>query len=99
MKSPTADIIPGNCFGTFKLPDPVAFVAAHAQGANLWTTDGRKLVDCVLGSGPMMVGHAHPQVVAAIQDQAVRGTTFYAMNDVAPVLPLALPRSCRVPRQ
>jgi glutamate-1-semialdehyde 2,1-aminomutase len=86
MNSLAVDIIPGNCFGTFKLPDPVAFVAAHAEGANLWTTDGRKLVDCVLGSGPMMIGHAHPQVVAAIQEQAVRGTTFYAMNDVAPRL-------------
>jgi glutamate-1-semialdehyde 2,1-aminomutase len=86
MNSLAVDIIPGNCFGTFKLPDPVAFVAAHAEGANLWTTDGRKLVDCVLGSGPMMIGHAHPQVVAAIQEQAARGTTFYAMNDVAPRL-------------
>ena len=86
MSSQAVDIVPGNCFGTFKLPDPVAFVAAHAEGADLWTTDGRKLVDCVLGSGPMMIGHAHPQVVAAIQEQAVRGTTFYAMNDVAPRL-------------
>ena len=65
---------PGQLLRHFQTPDPVAFVAAHAQGANLWTTDGRKLVDCVLGSGPMMIGHAHPQVVAAIQDQAVRGT-------------------------
>ena len=86
MNSPVADVIPGNCFGTFKLPDPVAFVAARAQGASLWTTDGREFVDCVLGSGPMMIGHAHPRVVAAIQEQAVRGTTFYAMNDVAPRL-------------
>jgi glutamate-1-semialdehyde 2,1-aminomutase len=86
MNSPLADIIPGNCFGTFKLPDPVAFVAARAEGASLWTTDGREFVDCVLGSGPMMIGHAHPQVIAAIQEQAVRGTTFYAMNDVAPRL-------------
>jgi glutamate-1-semialdehyde 2,1-aminomutase len=86
MNSAPSDIIPGNCFGTFKLPDPVAFVAARAQGASLWSTDGREFVDCVLGSGPMMVGHAHPRVVAAIQDQAVRGTTFYAMNDVAPRL-------------
>lgn len=86
MNSPAIDIIPGNCFGTFKLPNPVAFVAARAKGASLWTTDGREFVDCVLGSGPMMIGHAHPHVVAAIQEQAVRGTTFYAMNDVAPRL-------------
>jgi glutamate-1-semialdehyde 2,1-aminomutase len=87
MKSSTppaaADVIPGNCFGTFKLPDEVFFVTERAVGSNLWTTDGRKLIDFVLGSGPMMIGHAHPRVVAAIQEQATRGTTYYAMNDVA----------------
>jgi glutamate-1-semialdehyde 2,1-aminomutase len=82
----SADVIPGKCFGTFRLPDQIAFVAERGAGANLWTTDGRKLVDYVLGSGPMMIGHAHPRVVAAIQQQAARGTTFYAMNDVAPRL-------------
>src|SRR5262249_59388523 len=46
----------------------------------------RKLTDFVLGSGPMILGHAHPRVVAAIQEQAARGTTFYAMNDIAPRL-------------
>jgi glutamate-1-semialdehyde 2,1-aminomutase len=81
-----AELIPGNCFGTFKLPDEVAFVADRGEGSNLWTTDGRRLIDFVLGSGPMMIGHAHPRVVSAIQEQAVRGTTFYAMNDVAPRL-------------
>jgi glutamate-1-semialdehyde 2,1-aminomutase len=34
----------------------------------------------------MLIGHAHPRVVAAIREQAARGTTFYAMNDVAPRL-------------
>jgi glutamate-1-semialdehyde 2,1-aminomutase len=83
---PGLEFIPGNCFGTFKLPDPVAFVAARGEGATIWSDDGRKLTDFVLGSGPMILGHAHPRVVAAIQEQATRGTTFYAMNDVAPRL-------------
>jgi glutamate-1-semialdehyde 2,1-aminomutase len=78
--------IPGNCFGTFKLPDEVAFVAARGEGSRLFTTDGRALIDFVLGSGPMAIGHAHPRVVAAVQEQVARGTTFYAMNDVAPRL-------------
>jgi glutamate-1-semialdehyde 2,1-aminomutase len=81
-----AALIPGNCFGTFKLPDEVAFVTDRGEGSHLWTTDGRRLIDFVLGSGPMMIGHAHPRVVSAIQEQAARGTTFYAMNDVAPRL-------------
>jgi glutamate-1-semialdehyde 2,1-aminomutase len=81
-----AEFIPGKCFGTFKLPDEVAFIAERGEGSYLWTTDGRHLIDFVLGSGPMMIGHAHPRVVSAIHEQAMRGTTFYAMNDVAPRL-------------
>lgn len=80
------DVIPGNCFGTFKLPAEVAVVIARGKGASLWTIEGKQLIDFVLGSGPMLIGHAHPRVVAAIQEQAARGTTFYAMNDVAPRL-------------
>src|SRR5262249_56443911 len=83
---PGSELIPGNCFGTFKPPDPVAFVAARGEGATIWSIDGRKFTDFVLGSGPMIIGHAHPRVVAAIQEQAARGTTFYAMNDIAPRL-------------
>jgi glutamate-1-semialdehyde 2,1-aminomutase len=64
----------------------VSFVASHGQGARIWTTDGRSLFDYVLGSGPMLVGHAHPRVADAIKTQAMRGTTFYVMNDVAPRL-------------
>ena len=37
-----AELIPGNCFGTFKLPDEVAFVTDRGEGSNLWTTDGRR---------------------------------------------------------
>jgi glutamate-1-semialdehyde 2,1-aminomutase len=82
----TIDAIPGDCFGTFKLPGEVAFIASRGEGSRVITTDGRELIDFVLGSGPMVIGHAHPRVVAAVQEQAARGTTFYAMNDVAPRL-------------
>ena len=86
MQNAMVDAIPGNCFGTFKLPAEIAFVAARGEGSRIVTTDGRTLIDFVLGSGPMVIGHAHPRVVAAVQEQVARGTTFYAMNDVAPRL-------------
>ena len=73
-------------FGTFKLPDPVAFVAARAEERTSGRLTAASWSNLVLRSGPMMIGHAHPHVVAAIQEQTVRGTTFYAMNDVAPRL-------------
>jgi glutamate-1-semialdehyde 2,1-aminomutase len=78
--------IPGRVFGTFKLPDEVAFVATHGKGPRIWTTEGRSLLDYVIGSGPMLIGHAHPRVADAIARQAARGTTFYVMNDLAPQL-------------
>jgi len=40
----------------------------------LWSSDGREFIDFVLGSGPMVLGHAHPRVVAAVQAQVARGT-------------------------
>jgi glutamate-1-semialdehyde 2,1-aminomutase len=80
---PARSVIPGNSLGMLKLPDDLSFVVARGQGTTLWTTDGRQFTDFVLGSGPMMIGHAHPRVVAAIQEQATRGTTFYTMNEMA----------------
>ena len=76
-------VIPGDCFGAFRLPDEVAFVVSRGEGSRVITTDGRTLIDFVLGSGPMVIGHAHPRVVATVQEQIARGTTFYAINDTA----------------
>jgi glutamate-1-semialdehyde 2,1-aminomutase len=76
-------VIPGGTLGTIKYPPEVDFVATHGQGALLWASDGREFVDFVLGSGPMVLGHAHPKVVAAIQAQAPRGTQFFVINDQA----------------
>ncbi len=80
---PAHSVIPGNSLGMLKLPDDLAFVVSRGLGTTLWTTDGRQLMDFVLGSGPMMIGHAHPRVVAAVQAQMARGTTFYTMNEMA----------------
>lgn len=80
------EFIPGQCFGTFRLPDDVSFVVSHGEGAQLVSTEGRTYIDYVLGSGPMIIGHAHPRVVDAVKQQVSKGTTFYAMNDVAPRL-------------
>ncbi|MBI5378764.1 MAG: glutamate-1-semialdehyde 2,1-aminomutase, partial [Nitrospirae bacterium] len=51
---------------------------ARAQGARLWDEDGREYLDYVLSWGPMILGHAHPDVVRAIQTAAERGTSYGA---------------------
>jgi len=46
----------------------------------VWDEDGNEYVDFLIGSGPMLVGHAHPEVTEAVQEQVARGTTFFANN-------------------
>ncbi|MGH2521366.1 MAG: aspartate aminotransferase family protein, partial [Anaerolineales bacterium] len=51
---------------------PGTLVAERGEGAHLYTTDGRRLLDFTSGIGVTNTGHAHPKVVAAIQEQAAR---------------------------
>jgi len=52
----------------------------RALGALVWDVDGNELIDYVGSWGPMILGHAHPSVVAAITDAAARGTSYGAPN-------------------
>ena len=51
-------------------------VIDRAQGSRLWDTDGREYIDYVCSWGALILGHADPDVVAAIADQARRGTSY-----------------------
>jgi len=53
----------------------------RGQGAWLWDVDGNRYVDLVLSWGPLIVGHAHPRVVEAVQAAAARGTSFGAPTE------------------
>jgi glutamate-1-semialdehyde 2,1-aminomutase len=50
----------------------------RGQGAYLWDADDNRYIDYVLSWGPLVMGHAHPQVVAALQDALTRGTSYGA---------------------
>jgi glutamate-1-semialdehyde 2,1-aminomutase len=50
----------------------------RATGATLWDADGNEFVDFVSSWGPMIVGHAHPEILAAIGLAAASGTSFGA---------------------
>ncbi|MCA9962052.1 MAG: aminotransferase class III-fold pyridoxal phosphate-dependent enzyme, partial [Anaerolineales bacterium] len=50
----------------------------HAAGAYLVDVDGNRYIDYVLSWGPLILGHAQPQVVAALQAAAARGTSYGA---------------------
>ena len=55
---------------------------ARGQGARVWDADGRELIDYVGSWGPMILGHAHPVVVAAITRQAPEVTAFGASTEL-----------------
>ncbi|HEX9017654.1 MAG TPA: glutamate-1-semialdehyde 2,1-aminomutase, partial [Anaerolineaceae bacterium] len=50
----------------------------HGQGPYLYDVDGNRFIDYVLSWGPLILGHAQPQVVSAIAETAARGTSFGA---------------------
>jgi glutamate-1-semialdehyde 2,1-aminomutase len=51
-------------------------VIERARGARMWDVDGNELLDYIGSWGPMILGHAHPAVVAAVTEAAARGTSF-----------------------
>ena len=50
------------------------------QGARVWDEDGREYVDYLIGSGPMLLGHSHPEVMEAVLEILPKGQTFFANN-------------------
>jgi len=50
----------------------------HGEGAYLFDVDGNRYIDYVLSWGPLITGHAHPKVVEAIQQAALKGTSYGA---------------------
>ncbi|MBT6176226.1 MAG: glutamate-1-semialdehyde 2,1-aminomutase [Deltaproteobacteria bacterium] len=53
----------------------------HAQGSTVTDVDGNDYLDYVCSWGPLILGHAHPAVVATIQEAAVKGTSFGAATE------------------
>ncbi|MDP6779120.1 MAG: aminotransferase class III-fold pyridoxal phosphate-dependent enzyme [Candidatus Latescibacteria bacterium] len=73
----------GGALGMFRMPEEVATVFERGEGSRIFDVDGREYIDYVIGSGPLILGHAHPAVVAAVQEQVGKGTTFYGLNEPA----------------
>src|SRR5437667_6391936 len=69
-------VLPGGTFGNF----PAEVVIREGRGGRVWDEGGREYVDFLLGSGPMLGGHAHPDVTSAVQERITQGTTCFANN-------------------
>ncbi len=69
-------VLPAGGFGNLSFE----FLVREGKAGRVWDEAGREYVDYLLGSGPMLVGHAHPEVQAAVEAQLPLGTTFFATN-------------------
>jgi glutamate-1-semialdehyde 2,1-aminomutase len=69
-------VLPGGGFGNVTHE----VMIAEGRAGHVWDVSGNEYIDYLLGSGPMLVGHCHPEVVEVIQQQAAKGTTFFANN-------------------
>ncbi|MEO8827263.1 glutamate-1-semialdehyde 2,1-aminomutase [Lapillicoccus sp.] len=74
-----AAVIPGGVNSpvrAFRAVGGTARFVREAKGPWLTDADGRRYVDLICSWGPMILGHAHPDVLAAVQDAATRGFSF-----------------------
>ena len=64
--------------------EPIFF--ARAKGSRVWAADGREFIDYVGSWGPMILGHADPAVIKAVQETAVNGLSFGAPTELETVV-------------
>ena len=73
----------GGALGRMKPPQEVDLVLASGKGSHVIDVAGKEYIDYVLGSGPMLVGHANPAIVEAVKEQLSRGSTYFFLNEAA----------------
>ena len=75
------DLMPGGVNSpvrAFKSVGGQPIVFDRVKGAYIWDVDGNEFIDYVGTWGPAICGHAHPEVIAALQEALVKGTSFGA---------------------
>ena len=73
-------VLPAGGFGNFD----AGMIMDRGIGSRIWDMDGNEYVDYLIGSGPMLLGHGHPEVMEAVLEQLPRDRRFL------PITPLGL---------
>ncbi len=87
LRDRAKEYIAVGCLGTFRPPTDLWPVIVRGEGSRVFDSDGKSYVDFIMGSGPLILGHAHPLLVESVQRQAERGTTYYWISE--PLVELA----------
>jgi glutamate-1-semialdehyde 2,1-aminomutase len=61
---------------------PFPLYVERAQGSRKWDVDGNEIIDYVMGHGALFLGHAYPDIVEAVQEQAAKGSHYGANHEL-----------------
>ncbi len=75
--------LPGGNGGNLTLPEELDFLASRGKGSHVFDVSDNEYVDWLMGSGPMVLGHAHPAVTEAVIKAVEGGSTFFTTNERA----------------
>jgi glutamate-1-semialdehyde 2,1-aminomutase len=76
-----SETMPQGVTSSFHGTDPWAVYIERGEGARIWDVDGNEYVDFHNGFSAMVQGHAHPAIVAAVQERVALGSHFGATTE------------------
>jgi glutamate-1-semialdehyde 2,1-aminomutase len=77
-------LMPGGVSSPVRAIRPYPFYTAHASGSHLTTVDGPVFIDCCMAYGPLILGHAHPNIREAIEAQLESGWLYGTPSPLEP---------------
>lgn len=69
-------LMPGGVSSPVRAIKPYPFYTDHARGSHLTTVEGARFIDCCMAYGPLILGHAHPDIRKSIETQLKNGWLF-----------------------
>ena len=75
-------VIPGGITHDGRNLAPFPVYVDRAKGSHKWDVDGNEYIDYWMGHGSLFLGHCHPAVVKAVQEQVARGTHLGASHEL-----------------
>jgi glutamate-1-semialdehyde 2,1-aminomutase len=73
--------MPAGNLGNMSSEFEQGFIVSHGKGSKIYDLSGNEYIDYLIGSGPMVLGHANQAVVEAVQNQMEKGSTFFLNNE------------------
>lgn len=77
----SSEVTPGGVSSPVRKFEPNPLFISKGEGCMVTDADGRRYIDLCMAYGPLISGHAHPEVMAAVRDQLLGGTVYGAPSE------------------